>query len=68
MEMPISRMRPSSTTLGFATTPNYVPYSQLNLDHKTSGLITINLIRKPHGFGFRLLGGSEVRKLFMVSN
>ncbi|PAV61127.1 hypothetical protein WR25_27285 [Diploscapter pachys] len=61
MEMPISRMRPSSTTLGFATTPNYVPYSQLNLDHKTSDLITINLIRKPHGFGFRLLGGSETK-------
>lgn len=51
-----SRMRPSSTTLGFAT-PNYIPLSQYN--QKPSDLITVSLIRKPVGFGFRLLGGVE---------
>lgn len=53
---PMSRMRPSSTTLGFAT-PNYIPLSQYN--QKPSDLITVSLIRKPVGFGFRLLGGVE---------
>ncbi|CAL2040458.1 unnamed protein product [Caenorhabditis brenneri] len=53
---PVSRMRPSSTTLGFAT-PNYIPLSQYN--QKPSDLITVSLIRKPVGFGFRLLGGVE---------
>ncbi|PIO73450.1 PDZ/DHR/GLGF domain protein [Teladorsagia circumcincta] len=53
-----SRMRPSSTTLGFAT-PNYMPISAFQFN-KPSDLITVNLIRKPSGFGFRLLGGSEV--------
>uniref|UniRef100_A0A7I4YLN5 Membrane associated guanylate kinase, WW and PDZ domain containing 3 n=1 Tax=Haemonchus contortus TaxID=6289 RepID=A0A7I4YLN5_HAECO len=52
-----SRMRPSSTTLGFAT-PNYMPISAFQFN-KPSDLITVNLIRKPNGFGFRLLGGSE---------
>nr|pir hypothetical protein K01A6.1 - Caenorhabditis elegans [Caenorhabditis elegans] len=54
--IPASRMRPSSTTLGFAT-PNYIPLSQYN--QKPSDLITVSLIRKPVGFGFRLLGGVE---------
>ncbi|KAK6050099.1 PDZ/DHR/GLGF domain protein, partial [Cooperia oncophora] len=53
-----SRMRPSSTTIGFAT-PNYMPISAFQFN-KPSDLITVNLIRKPNGFGFRLLGGSEV--------
>ncbi|CAI2351680.1 unnamed protein product [Caenorhabditis sp. 36 PRJEB53466] len=52
----IGRMRPSSTTLGFAT-PNYIPLSQYT--QKSSDLITVSLIRKPIGFGFRLLGGVE---------
>lgn len=52
----VSRMRPSSTTLGFAT-PNYIPLSQYT--QKPSDLITVSLIRKPVGFGFRLLGGVE---------
>uniref|UniRef100_A0A8R1UIS0 Magi-1 n=1 Tax=Pristionchus pacificus TaxID=54126 RepID=A0A8R1UIS0_PRIPA len=50
-----TRMRPSSTTLGFATTPTYMPLSAF----QRSDLITVNLIRKPQGFGFRLLGGLE---------
>ncbi|GMS96717.1 hypothetical protein PENTCL1PPCAC_18892 [Pristionchus entomophagus] len=50
-----TRMRPSSTTLGFATTPTYMPLSSF----QRSDLITVNLIRKPQGFGFRLLGGLE---------
>ncbi|GMR49053.1 hypothetical protein PMAYCL1PPCAC_19248, partial [Pristionchus mayeri] len=50
-----TRMRPSSTTLGFATTPTYMPLSSF----QRSDLITVNLIRKPQGFGFRLLGGME---------
>ncbi|VDO50236.1 unnamed protein product [Haemonchus placei] len=71
-----SRMRPSSTTLGFAT-PNYMPISAFQFNKyrkftaflgsvyfklsnfRPSDLITVNLIRKPNGFGFRLLGGSE---------
>lgn len=57
----VSKIRPSSTTLGFASTPNYVPISAFAYD-KPSGhqLITVNLIRKPDGFGFRLVGGEEV--------
>ncbi|CAD6196706.1 unnamed protein product [Caenorhabditis auriculariae] len=51
-----TRMRPSSTTLGFAT-PNYIPISTFR--EKPSDLITVSLIRKPVGFGFRLLGGTE---------
>uniref|UniRef100_A0A914Z8H2 PDZ domain-containing protein n=1 Tax=Panagrolaimus superbus TaxID=310955 RepID=A0A914Z8H2_9BILA len=56
-----SRMRPSSTTLGFASTPNYVPISAFAHD-KPQGhqLITVNLIKRADGFGFRLLGGQEV--------
>ncbi|GMT25321.1 hypothetical protein PFISCL1PPCAC_16618 [Pristionchus fissidentatus] len=50
-----TRMRPSSTTLGFATTPTYMPISAF----QRTDLITVNLIRKPQGFGFRLLGGME---------
>ncbi|VDM81495.1 unnamed protein product [Strongylus vulgaris] len=51
-------MKPSSTSLGFAT-PNYMPLSAFQFN-KPSDLVTVNLIRKPSGFGFRLLGGSEV--------
>ncbi|CAB3406299.1 unnamed protein product [Caenorhabditis bovis] len=51
-----NRIRSSSTTLGFAT-PNYIPISTFN--QKSSDLITVSLIRKPVGFGFRLLGGCE---------
>ncbi|CAP26289.1 Protein CBR-MAGI-1, partial [Caenorhabditis briggsae] len=58
-----SRMRPSSTTLGFAT-PNYIPLSQYN--QKPSDLITVSLIRKPVGFGFRLLGGVESKTVLSV--
>ncbi|KAK6040370.1 PDZ/DHR/GLGF domain protein, partial [Cooperia oncophora] len=59
-----SRMRPSSTTIGFAT-PNYMPISAFQFN-KPSDLITVNLIRKPNGFGFRLLGGSETNTLLTV--
>uniref|UniRef100_A0A8R1I6Y1 PDZ domain-containing protein n=1 Tax=Caenorhabditis japonica TaxID=281687 RepID=A0A8R1I6Y1_CAEJA len=58
-----SRMRPSSTTLGFAT-PNYIPFSQYT--QKSSDLITVSLIRKPVGFGFRLLGGVESKTALSV--
>lgn len=57
-------IRPSSTLLGFSSTPNYVPISAFGAPSANysgdSQLITINLIRKPDGFGFRLLGGQEV--------
>uniref|UniRef100_A0A1I7XS87 PDZ domain-containing protein n=1 Tax=Heterorhabditis bacteriophora TaxID=37862 RepID=A0A1I7XS87_HETBA len=56
-----SRIRPSSTSLGFAT-PNYMPLSAFQLN-RPSDLITINLLRKPSGFGFRLLGGREAVSL-----
>uniref|UniRef100_A0A7E4VDH1 WW domain-containing protein n=1 Tax=Panagrellus redivivus TaxID=6233 RepID=A0A7E4VDH1_PANRE len=54
------RLRPSSTTLGFASTPNYVPISAFAHD-KPQGqqLITVNLIKKVGGFGFRLQGGQD---------
>uniref|UniRef100_A0A914BVU6 Uncharacterized protein n=1 Tax=Acrobeloides nanus TaxID=290746 RepID=A0A914BVU6_9BILA len=57
----VSKIRSSSTTLGFSSTPNYVPISAFAYD-KPSGhqLITVNLIRKPDGFGFRLVGGEEM--------
>uniref|UniRef100_F1KSV9 Membrane-associated guanylate kinase, WW and PDZ domain-containing protein 1 n=1 Tax=Ascaris suum TaxID=6253 RepID=F1KSV9_ASCSU len=51
-----SRVRPSSTSLGFAT-PNYVPMTALFNDG--SETVTVNLIRKPNGFGFRVVGGTE---------
>lgn len=51
-----SRVRPSSTSLGFAT-PNYVPMTPFISDG--SETITVNLIRKPNGFGFRVVGGTE---------
>ncbi|EYC18533.1 hypothetical protein Y032_0027g1572 [Ancylostoma ceylanicum] len=59
-----ARMKPSSTTLGFAT-PNYMPLSAFQFN-KPNDLITVNLIRKPSGFGFRLLGGSETNTLLTV--
>ncbi|CAJ0601351.1 unnamed protein product [Cylicocyclus nassatus] len=59
-----SRMKPSSTSLGFAT-PNYMPLSAFQFN-KPTDLITVNLIRKPSGFGFRLLGGSETNTLLTV--
>ncbi|KAK0398713.1 hypothetical protein QR680_002721 [Steinernema hermaphroditum] len=43
--------------LGFSSTPNYVPlavYSQNNMS-----FVTVNLIAKNGGFGFRLFGGQE---------
>ncbi|TMS38319.1 hypothetical protein L596_005073 [Steinernema carpocapsae] len=43
--------------LGFASTPNYVPlaaYGQNNMS-----FVTVNLIAKTGGFGFRLFGGQE---------
>uniref|UniRef100_A0A915PF53 Uncharacterized protein n=1 Tax=Setaria digitata TaxID=48799 RepID=A0A915PF53_9BILA len=48
-----SNLRPSSTSLGFST-PNYVPMTAL----ATAGAetVTVNLIRKPNGFGFRVEG------------
>ncbi|CAI4227941.1 unnamed protein product [Auanema sp. JU1783] len=58
---PNYRMRASSTTLGFATTPNYMPLSSFQTD-----LVTVNLIRKPMGFGFRLLGGRETSTMLTV--
>ncbi|KAJ1345481.1 hypothetical protein KIN20_000027 [Parelaphostrongylus tenuis] len=58
------KIRPSSTTLGFAT-PNYMPISAFQYN-KAIDLITVNLIRKPSGFGFRLLGGSETNTLLTV--
>ncbi|KAK6749570.1 hypothetical protein RB195_001904 [Necator americanus] len=59
-----SRMKSSSTTLGFAT-PNYMPLSAFQFN-KPTDLIIVNLIRKPSGFGFRLLGGSETNTLLTV--
>ncbi|CAJ0928878.1 unnamed protein product, partial [Mesorhabditis belari] len=50
-------MRSSSSVHGFSTTPNYMPLSALQMD--SFNHITVNLIRKPQGFGFRLLGGKE---------
>jgi hypothetical protein len=54
-----------------ANTPNYVPASVYrqrgsttptpigtNMGYET---VTVNLIRQPAGFGFRLVGGTEVR-------
>ncbi|KJH43886.1 PDZ/DHR/GLGF domain protein [Dictyocaulus viviparus] len=58
------RIRPSSTSLGFAT-PNYMPISAFQCN-KFADLITVNLIRKPNGFGFRLLGGSETNTQLTV--
>ncbi|VDK42073.1 unnamed protein product [Anisakis simplex] len=51
-----SRVRPSSTSLGFAT-PNYIPMTAPYNDG--SETVTVNLIRKPNGFGFRVVGGTE---------
>jgi hypothetical protein len=58
-------IRPSSTSLGFSSTPNYVPISAFGMpamEYQPAGsqFITVNLIRKPDGFGFRLIGGQEV--------
>lgn len=36
-------------------------YAENQSLQQRSDLITVNLIRKPQGFGFRLLGGLEVR-------
>ncbi len=61
----IARIRPSSSSFGFAT-PNYVPASAF-LDEADTAyghhMITVNLIRKPNGFGFRVVGGTEVHYL-----
>ncbi|EJD74403.1 PDZ domain-containing protein [Loa loa] len=51
-----SNLRPSSTSLGFAT-PNYMPMASLATS--TVETVTVNLIRKPNGFGFRVVGGTE---------
>lgn len=61
-----SRMRPSSTSLGFASTPNYMPIQAFRSDRQ-SDYVIVNLIRKPNGFGFRLLGGTEVIVTFEFS-
>ncbi|VDK61353.1 unnamed protein product [Onchocerca ochengi] len=51
-----SNLRPSSTSLGFST-PNYMPMTALAASNVET--ITVNLIRKPNGFGFRVVGGTE---------
>lgn len=60
----VNKIRPSSTSLGFSSTPNYVPIKGLGVLDNSSGheLITVNLLRKD-GFGFRLVGGLEVRQM-----
>ncbi|CAJ0558059.1 unnamed protein product, partial [Mesorhabditis spiculigera] len=51
-------MRGSASLHGFSTTPNYMPLAALQMDQPFNHM-TVNLIRKPQGFGFRLLGGNE---------
>ncbi|VDK74891.1 unnamed protein product [Litomosoides sigmodontis] len=51
-----SNLRPSSTSLGFST-PNYMPMTALTTSN--GEMVTVNLIRKPNGFGFRVVGGTE---------
>ncbi|CAG9529906.1 unnamed protein product [Cercopithifilaria johnstoni] len=51
-----SNLRPSSTSLGFST-PNYMPMTALAISSVET--VTVNLIRKPNGFGFRVVGGTE---------
>ncbi|CDW55828.1 membrane associated guanylate kinase, WW and PDZ [Trichuris trichiura] len=51
------RTRTPSSSYFASATPNYVPatvYSNLAYDY-----VTVNLLRHPTGFGFRLLGGTE---------
>ncbi|MFH4979083.1 hypothetical protein AB6A40_005792 [Gnathostoma spinigerum] len=52
----LSRVHPSSTSLGFAT-PSYVPVCAYF--NEPTEVITVNLLRKPAGFGFRVVGGTE---------
>ncbi|VDP13765.1 unnamed protein product, partial [Onchocerca flexuosa] len=42
--------------LGFST-PNYMPMTALATSNVET--VTVNLIRKPNGFGFRVVGGTE---------
>ncbi|MCP9266461.1 Membrane-associated guanylate kinase, WW and PDZ domain-containing protein 3 [Dirofilaria immitis] len=51
-----SNLRPSSTSLGFST-PNYMPMTALAASNVET--VTVNLIRKPNGFGFRVVSGTE---------
>ncbi|KAK6109632.1 PDZ domain (Also known as DHR or GLGF) family protein [Brugia pahangi] len=51
-----SNLRPSSTSLGFST-PNYMPMAAFATS--SVEMVTVNLIRKPNGFGFRVVGGTE---------
>ncbi|KAL3981448.1 PDZ domain (Also known as DHR or GLGF) family protein [Acanthocheilonema viteae] len=51
-----SNLRPSSTSLGFST-PNYMPMTAIATS--SVEIVTVNLIRKPNGFGFRVVGGTE---------
>lgn len=57
--------RPASTSLGFSNTPNYMPLSAFGVGNNEmmGGIqhVTVNLIYKKDGFGFRLLGGREVK-------
>lgn len=56
--------RPASTSLGFSNTPNYMPLSAFGVGHNEMAgaqLVIVNLIHKKDGFGFRLLGGREVK-------
>uniref|UniRef100_A0A0N5AHE7 PDZ domain-containing protein n=1 Tax=Syphacia muris TaxID=451379 RepID=A0A0N5AHE7_9BILA len=57
------RIRPSSTSLGFST-PNYIPMT--GIYNTGAEMLTVNLIRKPTGFGFRVVGGSEVNTAISV--
>uniref|UniRef100_A0A1I7ZL90 Membrane-associated guanylate kinase, WW and PDZ domain-containing protein 1-like n=1 Tax=Steinernema glaseri TaxID=37863 RepID=A0A1I7ZL90_9BILA len=53
----LSEAMTSMKGLGFSSTPNYVPlaaYGQNNMSY-----VTVNLIAKSGGFGFRLFGGQE---------
>uniref|UniRef100_A0AC35U436 Membrane-associated guanylate kinase, WW and PDZ domain-containing protein 1 n=1 Tax=Rhabditophanes sp. KR3021 TaxID=114890 RepID=A0AC35U436_9BILA len=58
-----SRLRQSNTTLGFNNVPSYVPLNNTALSRP----ITVNLMKKPDGFGFRLTGGSEANLELSVS-
>lgn len=62
--------RPASTSLGFSNTPNYMPLSAFGVGNNEimGGIqhVTVNLIHKKDGFGFRLLGGREVKILQQV--
>ena len=79
----MQRLRLSTPAIGGAgadahrhatATPNYVPISALSrptngvyASDPQSQLITVNLLRRVEGFGFRLIGGMEMGMALQVS-